>query len=192
SFGVSFYTIDARGLAAVPGIGPASRSGDVSAHANPDQDPQERAERQNPRSGSQGAPERGNTEQMVSTFTLTDVGSLEDSQNTLVALAAGTNGAAFYNTNDLGSVLRASTAEQENYYLLSYAPSSRRKEGRFHRINVKSRRRGVHLRARRGYLDTPAEELRRARIPVAFQRRSCLGSCRRCFSWKRLRGRFRR
>ena len=163
--GISFYAIDVRGLVAVPGIGPATRSGDVAAGPGGTDEPPPRAVE-----ALLGEdPERGPSEVMISTFVRTDIGSLENAQNTLVALAAGTNGAAFYNTNDLASVLRASTAEQENYYLVSYDPSGKRKTGKFHRIAVKSSRPGVRIRARKGYLDLPDNALQQARFAAAFE-----------------------
>ena len=162
-FGISFYPIDARGLVAVPAIGPAAASGDVAAGPGGIDDPQQIAR------AFTRDPERGPTEVMVSTFTRTIVDSLDNAQNTLVALAAGTNGTAFFNTNDLGSVLRASTAEQENYYLVSYVPSGKRKKGKFHQISVKTTRTGIHIRARKGYLDLPDKAFQQARLSAAFQ-----------------------
>lgn len=145
SFGVSFYTVDARGLVAVAGIGSADRGADVA------RDPS------------------GQTERIVGTFTLTDLNRLEDARNTLIALAAGTSGLAFYGSNDLSPVLRYSTLEQQNYYLAGYAPSTKRKSGEFHHIEVRAKRPGLMIRSRKGYVDVPDNVMRTARVSSALK-----------------------
>ncbi len=156
NFGISFYPIDARGLAAVSAVGSADRSGNVAA---------------GPGGSASGNPEQAGTtsEALVASFTLVDLGTLEDAQNTLVALAAGTNGLAFYHSNDLGVVLRYSAMEQENYYLASYVPSARRKTGQFHRLSVRASRPGIIIRSRMGYVDIPDDALRNARLSSALR-----------------------
>ncbi|HEY2934212.1 MAG TPA: VWA domain-containing protein [Acidobacteriota bacterium] len=149
-FGVSFYTIDARGLVAVAGVGQASRSGNVDVGVT---------------SGllfDEGA--------VIASFTEMDIRNIDSARNTLIALAAGTNGMAFYNTNNLGVVLQYSTAEQQNYYLAGYVPSAKRKAGEFHRLNVRTSRPGLYIRSRKGYLDLPEETVRNAKLNTAFSR----------------------
>lgn len=180
SFGVSFYTIDARGLVAVPGIGTADRSGNVAGGVGAGVRVAEAGRADiapAPGAGARtGEPETaGPTEKINATFTLTDLDRIEDAQNTLIALAAGTNGLAFYNTNDLGTVLRYSTFEQENYYLAGYAPNTKRKTGQFHSITVKTSRPGVTIRSRIGYLDVPENELQTERLSAALRHPELFG-----------------
>ncbi len=66
-------------------------------------------------------------------------------------LATDTGGFTVKNTNDLTSGIRRIAAESEVYYLLGYRPTNRRRDGRFRKIEVKVRRKGAKVRARKGY-----------------------------------------
>jgi VWFA-related protein len=77
--------------------------------------------------------------------------------NTLRTIADATDGLALVNSNDLSSSLKKLAADLSSYYLLGYY-SSGKLDGKFHPINVRVKRPGVRVRARRGYLAaTPAE-----------------------------------
>lgn len=67
------------------------------------------------------------------------------------ALAADTGGFSVRGENDLAPGLARIGRESGSYYLLGYAPTSRRADGRFRRIEVKLAREGAVVRARRGY-----------------------------------------
>jgi VWFA-related protein len=67
------------------------------------------------------------------------------------ALAADTGGFSLRDRNDLAAGLARIGRESRSYYLLGYAPSNRKADGRFRTIDVKVAREGVRLRARRGY-----------------------------------------
>ncbi|HSD25849.1 MAG TPA: VWA domain-containing protein, partial [Vicinamibacteria bacterium] len=66
-------------------------------------------------------------------------------------LAADTGGFSVVDSNDLGGALLRIGQESRSYYLLGYAPTNRKPDGRFRSIEVKVAREGVRLRARRGY-----------------------------------------
>jgi VWFA-related protein len=71
-------------------------------------------------------------------------------------LASETGGFSVKNTNDLAGGIGRITRESRSYYLLSFAPASLLRDGRYHKIEVKvaSRSlasRGAVIRARRGY-----------------------------------------
>jgi VWFA-related protein len=66
-------------------------------------------------------------------------------------LAADTGGFSLADSNDLGGALNRIGRESRSYYLLGYAPTNRKADGRFRSIEVKVAREGVRLRARRGY-----------------------------------------
>jgi hypothetical protein len=75
----------------------------------------------------------------------------------LLTLAENTDGVAVVNTNDLGGAMKRIVDDLSNYYLLGYY-STGKLDGRFHPINVRVKRSGVQIRARRGYLaSTPAD-----------------------------------
>jgi VWFA-related protein len=66
-------------------------------------------------------------------------------------LAVDSGGFAIQNTNDLASGIKRITAESEVYYLLGYLPTNRTRDGTFRKIKVSVARKGVKVRARRGY-----------------------------------------
>jgi VWFA-related protein len=90
-------------------------------------------------------------------------------------LAADTGGFSVRNENDLEAGIARIARESASYYLLGYAPSDKRADGRFRRIEVKVARDGVEVRARRGYFAPggppgarPAPESRDAAIQRAL------------------------
>ena len=66
-------------------------------------------------------------------------------------LAERTGGAAAVDSNDTLTPLARVVEESSHYYLLGYTPTDGRRDGRFHSIDVRVRRPGVHVAARRGY-----------------------------------------
>ncbi|HVB37180.1 MAG TPA: VWA domain-containing protein, partial [Vicinamibacterales bacterium] len=68
------------------------------------------------------------------------------------SLAADTGGFVIRHTNDFAGALQRIADDTRTYYLLGYHPTNTDFKGRFRRIEVKVRRPGVTVRARRGYL----------------------------------------
>ncbi len=66
-------------------------------------------------------------------------------------VALDTGGFTLRNSNDLAAGLDRVARESESYYLLGYEPPTGTKAGDFRRIEVRVKRAGVELRARRGY-----------------------------------------
>jgi VWFA-related protein len=79
--------------------------------------------------------------------------------NTLRRIAADTGGRAIVNTNDPTEQLNGVMADASAYYLIGYTPTRRGNDGRFHEINVRVKRRGVRVTARRGYWSASEKEL---------------------------------
>jgi VWFA-related protein len=76
----------------------------------------------------------------------------------LIALAKNTDGVAVVYTNDLDKGLKRVVDDLTSYYLLGYASTNAKLDGKFRKITVKVTRPGVDVRARRGYLaPTPKE-----------------------------------
>ncbi|HEV2351959.1 MAG TPA: VWA domain-containing protein [Terriglobia bacterium] len=68
------------------------------------------------------------------------------------ALADGTGGVFFHNSNDLDAGFQKCGALPEVYYVLSYSPTNLKPDGSFHSIKVKlTQPAGLSLQARRGY-----------------------------------------
>ncbi len=74
-----------------------------------------------------------------------------DPASGLGMLANETGGFLIRDTNDISSGLRRVEEDLGAYYLLSYAPKNETWDGRYRRIDVRIRRSGVSLQARRGY-----------------------------------------
>ena len=66
-------------------------------------------------------------------------------------IASESGGFSVRDTNDLASGIRRIAKESETYYLVGYRPTSRKKDAKFREIQVKVRRQGVTVRARKGY-----------------------------------------
>ena len=77
---------------------------------------------------------------------------LQLSQDNLRALSEETNGFAVVNRNDPGPAFERIVDDNSSYYVLAYYPPSDKKDGKFHRIQVRVNRPGLTVRARRGYL----------------------------------------
>ena len=77
---------------------------------------------------------------------------LQLSQDSLRTLAEETNGFAAVNSNDFTSAFERIVSANSAYYVLAYYPPSNRRDGRFHRIEVRTSRPGLTVRARRGYV----------------------------------------
>lgn len=67
------------------------------------------------------------------------------------ALAEGTGGSLFENSNDLTAGLHSLTAAPETIYLLELPLNGVKANGAFHRLQVKVDRSGIDVAARRGY-----------------------------------------
>jgi hypothetical protein len=73
------------------------------------------------------------------------------------ALAAETGGIAMINRNDYGNMLAQVSRDASAYYLLGYV-LTHAADGKFHKIAVHVKRRGVSVRARSGYMAPTAAE----------------------------------
>jgi VWFA-related protein len=91
--------------------------------------------------------------------------SLGAALDTLRVLANNTDGRAIVNRNDLASGMRQIIRDSSGYYLLGYNSSQAPTDGKFHEIKVKVSRRGVDVRARKGYWAYTAEDAARATAP---------------------------
>ena len=118
---LSIYTVDVRGLQALPPGGDASRASQFSSATFSGQTVQR---------------------QFDSTFS---------SQETLVTLASGTGGRAFLDTNDFRPAYTEMIEDTSMYYVLGYRSTNTAKDGRFRKITVTVKRRDVKVDNRRGY-----------------------------------------
>ena len=100
------------------------------------------------------------------------VGLQQDSQDlrasidTLHVLSNNTDGRAIVNRNDLASGMKQIMRDSSGYYLLGYTSSRAPVDGRFHEIKVQVKRRGVNVRARKGYWALTKADVERATAPA--------------------------
>jgi VWFA-related protein len=104
---------------------------------------------------------------------------LQLSQGSLRELAEQTGGIAAVNSNSLTDAFDRIVQANSRYYVLGYYPPTHPRDGRFHKIEVKVKRPGLRVVARRGYAsprgrtieerkrDEEARRLKAARRPDA-------------------------
>ncbi len=101
-----------------------------------------------------------------------NVGSTLDRQvlgetiDTLRTIANQTNGRAIVSRNDIGPDLKQMILDSSTYYLLGYVSSLAARDGKFHEIQVRVKRKDLDVRARKGYWAYTEEEVEKA-ISVA-------------------------
>ena len=74
------------------------------------------------------------------------------SQDSLRTLAEETGGFAAVNSNELTTAFERIVRDNSGYYVLAYYPPSDKRDGKFHKIEVRVTRPGLTVRARRGYV----------------------------------------
>ncbi len=75
------------------------------------------------------------------------------------AISEGTGGRSFMGSNHLSKSVSNAVADSQSFYRLAYRPSHERWDGRFVPIQVKTKRKGIELRARAGYYARSLEPL---------------------------------
>jgi VWFA-related protein len=88
-----------------------------------------------------------------------DAQQLSTRLNSLRTLAEATDGVALLNSNDIEGGIRRVVEDLTSYYLLGYYSTNAKLDGKVRSINVRVRRPGVAVRARRGYRAPTAEEV---------------------------------
>ena len=92
--------------------------------------------------------------------------SLTQQQDPLRALSLYTGGQTFI-TNDLTIAMKQIVRDSSGYYLLGYNSTFAGADGKFHDINVRVKRPGVQVRARKGYWALSQQQVTSALAPRA-------------------------
>lgn len=87
--------------------------------------------------------------------------------DTLRRIAYETGGRAIVNTNNPADQLQNIIDDASAYYLIGYTPSRTANDGKYHRIEVKVKRRGVKVTSRRGYWAASEKEMTAAAAAAA-------------------------
>jgi hypothetical protein len=132
---VSIYAVDARGLttAGDDSIG-AGNLGDQGG------------------GGGDADTSRGNRPGPPGTGLRSLMNEVRLSQDSLRTLAEETGGFAAVNSNELTTAFERIVDDNSGYYVLAYYPPSTKRDGKFHKIEVRVSRPGLMVRARRGYV----------------------------------------
>ena len=91
-------------------------------------------------------PEQAGEDEMTQSATMVDTSHLAMEQ-----LAQATGGRAFYNVNDLSKAVASGVSDGTSYYTLGYYPENKDWDGKFRRIEIKTKRKGIRIRFREGY-----------------------------------------
>ena len=96
---------------------------------------------------------------------------LNASTNTLRSIAEETDGRAIVGRNDLAKGLQQALQDSTAYYMLGYTSTQAPIDGKFHQIKVQlsasARKRGLQVRARRGYWAATTEDVKKAEKATA-------------------------
>ena len=98
-----------------------------------------------------------------------DIGDAEATQEFLATLSEDTGGLLFTNENELAGPLRTAYLDSRSYYLLGYVPDAELEDGKFRRIEVRVKRKGLKLRYRRGYENVTPERAAQFNLANAFK-----------------------
>jgi VWFA-related protein len=118
---VSIYSLDIRGLQALP---PGGEAQSASLHGQ---------------SAYSGA------------SILNDLNGNVASQDTLSTLSSDTGGKAFFDSNDFGTVFSQVQKDSSAYYVLGFTSNNPLKDGKFRRLKVQANRADLKLDFRAGY-----------------------------------------
>jgi VWFA-related protein len=100
-------------------------------------------------------------------YTLDPRGLTGMSADVLRMLSERTGGEAYVGTNTPERALRQAVRDASAFYLLGYSSLRNWQDGKFHKIGVRVKRRGIDVRARRGYWAPNLTDLERARTEAA-------------------------
>lgn len=97
----------------------------------------------------------------------TDRRYLQETIDSLRVIAEETGGRAIVDSNDPYPLLHQILADTSAYYLLGYNSTEAPRDGKFHEITVRVKRKGVDVRARKGYWALSPDDVARADKPGA-------------------------
>lgn len=118
---MSIYSVDTRGLQALPPVGDASTGSTRGTSAY------------------NGAAMQSRLDANFS------------SQETLASLSSDTGGKAFFDSNDFGPAFQQIQHDTEAYYILGFRSTDQRRDGSFRKLQVKINRPDIKLEYRPGY-----------------------------------------
>ena len=112
---------------------------------------------------------------------------MQHTEEGMFALSEATGGLFLHDSNDLGQALQKAAEDGDGYYLIGYHPDIHTFENsngqpRFHKIEVKVKKAGLHVRSREGFFgqpggaNQPPDHTREAELNHAMQSPYATGS----------------
>jgi VWFA-related protein len=95
--------------------------------------------------------------------------SLRQAQDSLRTLSEETGGYAAVNQNDFTNAFTRVVKDNSAYYVLGYYPKNERRDGGFRRIEVKMKKPGLEVHARRGYSAPRGKAPEKPKVPAGDQ-----------------------
>jgi len=83
-------------------------------------------------------------------------------------IAEGTNAALFRGSEKFARMDAVLNGDIGSYYRLDFVPGRKKADGAYHELDVRLGRKGLDVRARKGYRDETAEDLARDRLVSAY------------------------
>jgi VWFA-related protein len=99
--------------------------------------------------------------------------ALMQAQQTMDSLAEDTGGRTCKNSNDLSGCVATALKDGSSYYQVAFYPENIKWDGTYHRVTVRTSRRGVTLNYRRSYFAVDADALARSLKPEDQLRQAC-------------------
>ncbi|HKE87518.1 MAG TPA: VWA domain-containing protein [Vicinamibacterales bacterium] len=96
----------------------------------------------------------------------TDRRALQMTQDTLRSLSEETDGRAIVNRNTLEQGLAQMVRDSTAYYLLGYTTTQAATDGKFHKLEVRVKRRDVEVRSRKGFWALTPADVERVKNPT--------------------------
>ncbi|HEY3743412.1 MAG TPA: VWA domain-containing protein [Bryobacteraceae bacterium] len=137
--GVTFYGVNLNGLTPSSSMSQATTSTKAVAAISP----------------TQGNTPSVSREQATQDERILYSVTAADQENALRVLAESTGGMMISNTNDIANQMPRIMNEVNTHYELSWTPTGERYDGKFHKIEVKLKRAGLHATCRDGYYGLP-------------------------------------
>jgi VWFA-related protein len=97
-------------------------------------------------------------------------------RESLQTFAEETGGFAVVNTNGFANAYDRIVQENSAYYVLAYYPPNPKRDGKFHKIEVRVTRPGLTVRSRRGYANPTGKVPTPAKSALSAELRDTLGS----------------
>ena len=99
---------------------------------------------------------------------LSGVESTGLSNYALIHLAEDTGGAYFKGTKKFVKSEEVIKRDLSYYYEIAYIPAREREDGKFHKVTVKVKKKGLRVKFREGYTDYTEEDIKKRNLAAAF------------------------